>query len=157
MATKVNPIPDGYASVTPYLIVDGGVKALDFYKAAFGATEIMRMEQPNGKLGHAEIRIGNSIIMMADEHPQMGYRGPKALGGTPVSILLYVEDVDTVAAKVVKEGARVLRPVENQFYGDRSGTFEDPFGHVWTVASHVEDIAPEEMKRRVDAVHGDHV
>jgi PhnB protein len=157
MATKVKPIPDGYASVTPYLVVDGGVKALDFYKAAFGATEIMRMEQPNGRLGHAEFRIGNSIIMMADEHPQMGYRGPKALGGTPVSILLYVEDVDTVAAKVVKEGAKVLRPVENQFYGDRSGTFEDPFGHVWTVASHVEDIAPEEMKRRVDALHADHV
>jgi PhnB protein len=153
MANKVKAIPEGYPSVTPYLIVDGAVRALDFYKAAFGATEIMRMAQPNGKLGHAEIRVGNSVIMMADEHPEMGYRGPKALGGTPVSIVLYVNDVDTIAARIVKEGGKVLRPVENQFYGDRSGTFEDPFGHVWTVASHVQDVSPEEMKRRAEALY----
>jgi PhnB protein len=149
MATKA--IPDGYRTATPYLIVKGAADAIDFYKRAFGATELLRMADPQGKVGHAEIKIGDSVIMLADEHPAMGYRGPRALGGSSVSILLYVEDVDEVFERAVKAGARAQRPVMDQFYGDRSGTLEDPFGHVWTVATHVEDVEPEEMKRRAEA------
>jgi PhnB protein len=149
---KVKPIPEGYRSITPYLILDGAAKAIDFYKKAFGATEIMRMESPDGsKIGHAELKIGDSIVMMADEHPQMGYRSPKALGGTPVSLMVYVEDVDTVAKRAVSAGAKELRPVVDQFYGDRSGTFADPFGHVWTISTHVEDVPPAEMEKRAAA------
>ncbi|MBV8910369.1 MAG: VOC family protein [Gammaproteobacteria bacterium] len=144
-------IPDGYATATPYLIVKGAGEAIEFYKRAFGATEILRMADPQGRVGHAEIKIGNSVIMLADEHPSMGYRGPRSLGGSSVNILLYLEDVDRVFERAVKTGARALRPVANQFYGDRSGTLEDPFGHVWTVATHVEDVPPEEMKRRAEA------
>jgi PhnB protein len=150
MAAKVPPVPDGYHSVTPYLIIDGASRAIDFYTTTLGATEVMRVPGPNGKIGHAEIRIGDSHIMLADEHPEMGYRGPKALGGSPVTIALYVEDVDRTVDGAVKAGAKLVRPVENQFYGDRSGTIEDPFGHVWHVATHVEDVAPEEMARRAD-------
>jgi PhnB protein len=149
MATKA--IPDGYRTATPYLIVKGAAEAIEFYKRAFGATEMLRMADPQGKVGHAEIKIGDSVIMLADEHPAMGYRGPRSLGGSSVSILLYLEDVDGVFERAVKAGAKAQRPVTNQFYGDRSGTLEDPFGHVWTIATHVEDVPPEEMKRRAEA------
>jgi PhnB protein len=149
MATK--PIPDGYRTVTPYLIVKGAADAIEFYKRAFGATEMLRMADPQGGVGHAEIKIGDSVIMLADEHPAMGYRSPRSFGGSSVSILLYLEDVDGVFERAVKYGAKAQRPVANQFYGDRSGTLEDPFGHVWTVATHVEDVPPEEMKRRAEA------
>jgi PhnB protein len=149
MATKA--IPEGYTTATPYLIIKGATEAIEFYKRAFGATEMLRMADPQGRVGHAEIKIGDSVIMLADEHPAMGYRSPRALGGSSVSILLYLEDVDTVFARAVKAGAKALRPVTNQFYGDRSGTLEDPFGHLWTIATHVEDVPPEEMKRRAEA------
>ncbi|HXW75680.1 MAG TPA: VOC family protein [Steroidobacteraceae bacterium] len=144
-------IPDGYRTATPYLIVKGAADAIEFYQRAFGATEMLRMADPQGRVGHAEIKIGDSVIMLADEHPAMGYRGPRSLGGSSVSILLYLEDVDSVFERAVKAGAKPQRPVANQFYGDRSGTLEDPFGHVWTVATHVEDVSPEEMKRRAQA------
>lgn len=149
MATK--PIPDGYRTATPYLIIKGAADAIEFYKRAFGATELLRMADPQGRVGHAEIKIGDSVIMLADEHPAMGYRGPRSLGGSSVSILLYLEDVDGVFERAVKAGAKAQRPVADQFYGDRSGTLEDPFGHVWTVATHVEDVSPEEMQRRAEA------
>ena len=149
MATK--PIPEGYRTATPYLIVKGAADAIEFYKRAFGATEMLRMADPQGRVGHAEIRIGDSVIMLADEHPAMGYRSPRALGGSSVSILLYLEDVDAVFERAVNAGAKALRPVTDQFYGDRSGTLEDPFGHVWTIATHVEDVSPEELKRRAAA------
>ena len=152
MATAVKPIPEGYHSATPYLIVNGGANAIEFYKKAFGAKEIMRMPRPDGKIGHAEIKIGDSPIMLADEVPEMGHRSPQSLGGTPVSIMLYVEDVDAVAGKATAAGAKVLRPVENQFYGDRSGTFSDPFGHQWHISTHKEDVSPEEMKKRMAAL-----
>jgi PhnB protein len=149
MAT--NPIPDGYRTVTPYLIIKGAAEAIEFYKRAFGATELLRMADPQGRVGHAEIKIGDSVIMLADEQPAMGYRGPRSLGGSSVSILLYLEDVDAVFERAVRAGARAQRPVADQFYGDRSGTLEDPFGHVWTVATHVEDVPAEEMQRRAEA------
>ena len=144
----VKAIPEGYHSVTPYLIVDGGAAALEFYKKAFGATELFRMPSPGGKIGHAEIRIGDSPIMLADEHPEMNARSPKSIGGSPVSIMLYVEDCDAMAKQAVAAGAREIRPVATQFYGDRSGTFEDPFGHQWHLSTHVEDVSPEELERR---------
>jgi PhnB protein len=147
----VKPIPDGYHTATPYLIVHDGVRALDFYQRAFGATELMRMVGPGGKLGHAEIKIGNSPIMLADEFPEMGARSPQALGGSPVSILLYVEDVDARFHQAIAAGAKVVRPLADQFYGDRSGTLEDPFGHKWTIATHKEDVPPAEMQRRAEA------
>jgi len=144
----VKPIPDGYHTATPYLIVSGAAQAIEFYKKALGATELFRMTTPTGKIGHAEIKIGNSPIMLADEHPEMGARSAKTLGGSPMSLMLYVENVDALAAQAVAAGAKVVRPIQNQFYGDRSGTFEDPFGLSWTIATHVEDVPPEEMKRR---------
>lgn len=145
----VKPIPDGYHSVTPYLIVNDAAKAIEFYKRAFGATELFRMDAPGGKIGHAEIKIGNSPVMLADEHPEMGYRSAKAIGSTPVSLMIYVEDVDSVFPQAIAAGGKELKPLEDQFYGDRSGTLEDPFGHVWTVSTHKEDIPPEEMERRM--------
>ena len=153
MAAKVKPIPDGYHSATPYLIIQGAAAALDFYKKAFGATELMRMAQPDGRIGHAEIRIGDSVIMLADEVPEMSYRGPKSLGGSPVSILLYFEGVDAVVARAVTAGAKLTRPVQDQFYGDRNGVIEDPFGHVWTIATHTEDVSPVEIDRRLAAMN----
>jgi PhnB protein len=147
----VKPIPDGYHTVTPYLIVNGAAKALAFYQQAFGAKELFRMEQPGGKIGHAEFKIGDSPIMLADEFPEMGARSPQSLGGTPVSILLYVENVDQMTEQAVAAGAKILRPLQNQFYGDRSATLADPFGHTWHVATHVEDVSPEEMSKRAEA------
>jgi PhnB protein len=144
-------IPDGYHTATPYLIVKGAAQAIEFYKKVFGATELFRMATPDGSVGHAEIRIGDSVIMLADENPGMGYRSPRSLGGASVSTMLYVEDVDDRFSRAVAAGAKVQRPLANQFYGDRSGTIEDPFGHVWTIATHVEDVPPEEMSRRAEA------
>jgi PhnB protein len=149
--SKVKPVPDGYHSVTPYLIVDGGAKAIDFYKRVFGATERMRMPSPGGKVGHAELTIGDATIMLADEHPELGARGPRAFGGAAVSLHLYVPDVDVTVKAATGAGAKLLRPVENKFYGDRSGTIEDPFGHHWHVSTHVEDVPPAEMARRAAA------
>jgi len=146
MATK--SIPDGYHSVTPYLIVDGAAKAIEFYTKAFGATEVMRMPMPDGRIAHAEIRIGDSHIMLADEQPATGYRGPLSIGGSPVSLMAYVDDVDRTFKQALAAGAREVRAVANQFYGDRTGVLQDPFGHVWSIATHVEDVAPEEMQRR---------
>lgn len=150
----VKPIPDGYHSITPYLIIKGAAQALDFYKKAFGAKELLRMDGPGGAIMHAEIKIGDSPIMLADEYPDMGYVSPQALKGTPVSLLLYVEDVDSVAKQAVAAGAKELRAVQNQFYGDRSGTYADPFGHVWTIATHVEDLGDEEIRKRSAAMAG---
>jgi len=151
MAGKVKPIPKGYHTATPYLIVKEAVNALNFYKRAFDAEELMRVADPSGKVGHAEIKISNSPIMLADEFPEMGYRGPQSLGGSPVSILLYVEDVDAQFNRAVAAGAKVLKPVADQFYGDRSGTLEDPFGHVWTIATHKENLTFEEIRNRAAA------
>lgn len=149
----VRPIPEGYHSITPYLIIKGAAQAIEFYKKAFGAKETFRMEDPKSKkVGHAELRIGDSAIMLADECPDMGYRSPESYGGTPVSIHLYVESVDAVVEQAVRSGAKVERPVKDEFYGDRTGTLRDPFGHVWSVATHKEDISPGEMKRRAETV-----
>jgi PhnB protein len=146
----VKPIPQGYHSVTPYLIVKGAAGAIDFYKKAFGAKEIMRFPGPNNSVAHAEIRIGDSTIMLADEQPN--YRSPEAFGGSPVSLMIYVEDVDKVFDQAVSNGAKSSRPVEDQFYGDRLGTLVDPFGHTWSIATHVEDVSMEEMQRRMSAM-----
>ena len=149
---KVKAVPDGYHNVTPYLIIAGAARALDYYKRVFGATEHMRMPGADGKIGHAEITIGDSMIMLADEHPQMGARAPGAFGGAAVSIMLYVSDVDATVKAAVAEGAKVLQPVEDKFYGDRMGTIEDPFGHHWHVGTHKEDVPPDELKRRAAAL-----
>jgi PhnB protein len=145
---NVNWTPEGYPQVSPYLCVDGASEAIDFYGSVFGATERMRMPAPGGKVGHAELEIGDSLIMLADEFPEMGVRNPKAIGGTPVTITVYVEDVDSVFERAVSAGATSVHAVENKFYGDRSGQFEDPFGHLWSVATHVEDVPPDEMAKR---------
>lgn len=143
----VKAIPEGYEAVTPYLIVKGAARALDFYAQAFGATELMRYED-NGKIGHAEIRIGKGILMLADEHPERGFTAPQSGDSSAVSLMLYVQDVDAVVAKAEKAGATVERPVEDQFYGDRTGGIIDPFGHRWYIATHIEDVSPEEMAER---------
>jgi PhnB protein len=145
----VKPIPDDYPRVTPYLHVDGAAGAIDFYVEVLGATERMRMPGPDGKLGHAELALGNSVIMLADEHPDFGALAPKTVGGTPVTLHVYVEDVDAVHRAAVEAGATERRAPEDQFYGDRSSQFEDPFGHHWNIASHVEDVSPEEMEQRM--------
>jgi PhnB protein len=149
--TKVNPIPDGYHSVTPYLYIDGAASAIDFYKTAFGAVEVMRLAGPDGKIGHAEIKIGDSHVMLADEFPDMGARSPHTIGGTAVGLMVYLPDVDVVVERAVKAGATLERPVENKFYGDRTGGIIDPFGHRWYIATHVEDVPPEEMEKRAAA------
>lgn len=146
----VKPIPEGYPQVVPYLHIDGAGTAIDFYVEVLGASERMRMpgDTPD-KIGHAELQIGDAVVMLADEAPDMDIRGPKTVGGTPVTICVYLEDVDAVMERATKAGARTLRPVENQFYGDRTGTFEDPFGHHWNIMTHVEDVDPDEMQRRM--------
>lgn len=149
--SPVKAVPDGYHSITPYLIVHDATAALDYYAKAFGAKELFRMPGPDGKIGHAEITIGDSPIMLADEFPDMGARSPRSIGGSPVSLMLYIEDVDAVIARAVAAGGTLSRPIENRFYGDRSGTVIDPFGHEWTVSTHVEDVPPDEMARRAAA------
>ncbi|HVR38024.1 MAG TPA: VOC family protein [Thermoanaerobaculia bacterium] len=149
----VKAIPEGYHSVTPYLSIDGAAEAIEFYKRAFGASEIMRFDAPGGKIGHAEIRIGDSPLMLADEYPEMNFRGPKSYGGTSVNLMIYVEDVDSFVARAVEAGASLERPVKDEFYGDRSGTVKDPYGHVWHIATHKEDLSADEMKKRAEAAH----
>jgi PhnB protein len=149
---KAKPIPEGYHSVTPYLVVKGAAAAIDYYKKAFGATELFRMPMPGGKIGHAEIKIGNSPVMLADEHPEMGAVAPQP-PGSPVGLMIYCEDVDTVFKRAIAAGGKVERDVKDQFYGDRSGTLTDPFGHKWTVATHKEDVSSEEMQKRMAALH----
>jgi PhnB protein len=148
--SPVLPIPEGYPRLSPYLCVDGAARAIQFYVDVLGATERMRMDGPDGRIGHAELSLGDSVIMLADEYPDMGILSPTRLGGTAVTLHAYVEDVDAVFDKALAAGAKSLRAVENQFYGDRSGQFEDPFGHRWNVASHVEDVDAEEMARRAE-------
>ena len=148
----VKAIPDGYHSATPYLIVDGAARAIDFYTRAFGAKELMRIPAPGDRVGHAEIKIGDSVIMLADEHPEIQARGPQHYGGSPVSILLYVADVDALFKQAVAAGGTEVRPVADQFYGDRSGTLKDPFGHSWHLSTHKEDVSPEELNRRMAAL-----
>ncbi len=150
----VKPIPDGYPRVTPYLIVDDADSAIDFCISVLGAEERMRMPAPGDKVGHAELAIGESLIMLADEFPDMGARSPRSVGGSPVTIHVYVEDADATVALAVKAGATTTRPVEDKFYGDRGGEFLDPYGHRWSIASHVEDLFPEEMQRRMGAMPG---
>lgn len=147
---EVQPVPEGYPRVTPYLIVDGASAAMEFYTQALGASERMRMPGPEGTVGHAEMAIGDSVIMLADGDPDMDVRDPRSVGGTSVILHVYVEDVDACVQRAVAAGARLVQAVEDKFYGDRSGQFEDPFGHHWSVASHVEDVTPEEMARRAD-------
>jgi PhnB protein len=148
MMSKVHYIPKGYNSITPYLIIKGAAEAIEYYKKVFGATEVMRMPGPSGRIGHAELKIGDSNVMLADEFPEMDYRSPVTLGSSPVSMLLYVEDADSTVERAVANGAKILKPVQDQFYGDRMGSIKDPFGHLWSIATHTEDVSPEQMKER---------
>ena len=147
----VKPIPDGYRTLTPYLIVADGAGAISFYERVFGAKLKLKLDGPGGKLGHAELEIGDSVVMLADEFPEHLAYAPGHFGGSPVTLHLYVEDVDTVVARATGAGATLKRPIENQFYGDRSGTFVDPFGHVWHISTHIEDVSPDEMRTRMEA------
>jgi PhnB protein len=146
---EVKPIPDGYPRVSPYLHIDGAQKAMEFYSNVFGTTERVRMAGPDGRIGHAELDLGDSLIMLSDEAPEMGAKAPTAYGGSPVTIAVYVDDVDATFDRAIEAGATTVRPVENQFYGDRTADFDDPFGHRWHIATHVEDVPPEEMERRM--------
>jgi PhnB protein len=154
MADNTKFIPEGYHSVTPYLYVGDAARAIDFYQKVFGAKELFRMDAPGGKIGHAEIMIGDSHIMLADEFPEMSERSPQTIGGSSVGLLLYVQDVDAVAESAVSAGGKLLEPLEDKFYGDRMGKLEDPFGHIWAIATHTEDVSPEELQKRVAAMHG---
>lgn len=147
--SSVKPIPDGYRSITPYLFIKGAAQAIDFYKKVFGAKERMLMPGTNGRIGHAELEIGDSLIMLADEHPEVGALSPQTVGGSSNSLHLYVDNMDAVIEKAVSAGAKVTRPAKDEFYGDRIGTFTDPFGQIWSVATHIEDVSPEEMKNRM--------
>lgn len=152
MSESVKAIPEGYEGVTPYLVCKNAESAIDFYTRAFGAVELFRIGSP-GMVGHAELKIGKAVIMLADEHPDVGALSPQTIGGTAVTLMFYVEDVDTFSEKAVSEGLKVIKPVTDQFYGDRSGMFEDPFGHKWSIATHKEDVSPEEMNRRASAMY----
>ncbi len=151
---KVSYVPEGYNSITPYLIIKGAAQAIEYYKKVFGATEVVRMDGPDGKVGHAELKIGDSRIMVADENPSMGqgHASATSIGASPVSLYLYLPDVDRVIQRAAAEGAKILKPVQDQFYGDRSGFIQDPFGHLWGVATHIEDVAPKDMKERMKKV-----
>lgn len=155
-SSKVSYLPKGYSTIIPYLIIKDAVKALEFYKKIFGATEQTRFEMPGGKIGHVELRIGDSLIMLADEFPEMGARSPQTLGGSPVSLTLYVENVDDVIERAVAAGAKIEHPIENKFYGDRMGSIIDPFGHSWSIGTHIEDVSPEEMHRREATMRAKH-
>jgi PhnB protein len=150
--SKVPHIPKGFNTITPYLVIKGAAQAIDYYKNVFGATVLVRMDGPNGTVGHAELQIGDSRIMLADENPQMGHKSATTIGASPVSLYIYLPDVDRVVEKAVAEGAKLQRPVQDQFYGDRSGFIQDPFGHLWGVATHIEDVSPQEMKERMKKV-----
>lgn len=154
MSTPVKAIPDQYPTATPYLACSGAAKALEFYQQAFGAVEIMRMPMPDGRIGHAEVRIGKSVIMLADEFPEMGFKSPSTLGGSPVTIHIYVEDVDAFVEKAVAAGAKITQPLQDKFYGDRSANLVDPFGHSWMFATHKEDVSPEELAKRAAELFG---
>jgi PhnB protein len=154
MSNSVKAIPAGFEAATPYLCVKGAAKAIEFYKEVFGAVEMMRMGDADGRIVHAEIKIGAAPIMLADEFPEMGVVSPETLGGSPVTIHIYFEDVDAIAERAIAAGAKILRPVEDQFYGDRAGKIQDPFGHIWSIATHKEDLSPEEMERRAAAMFG---
>jgi len=151
MANQVRPIPEGYHTVTPYLICDRAADAIEFYKQAFGAEEVVKMPGPNGKVMHAEIKIGDSFIMLADENPEAGAKSAKTYGGSPIGILLYVENCDAVVGAAVSAGAKITRPLKDEFYGDRAATVVDPFGHTWNVHTHIKDVSPEEMKKAMQA------
>ncbi len=152
---KISAIPKGYNSVTPCLTINNAAQAIDFYKTVFGAKEVMRMAKPNGKIGHAELKIGDTKIMLADEYPEMDIRGPEAFGGTPVGIHIYIKNVDQIVEKAVSAGANVKRPPENMFYGDRSATLVDPYGHVWHVSTHIEDVSKAQMRKRAAELFGE--
>lgn len=152
MSNNVHYQPEGYHTATPYLVIDGAARAIEYYAKAFGATEVMRMNLPGGKVGHAEIQIGDSRIMLSDESEEWGTRGPASIGGTPVSIMLYVADSDAVFAQAISAGGKELMPVQDQFYGDRSGTLVDPFGHKWHISTNKERVPPEELKKRLEAM-----
>lgn len=154
MAKKAAAIPKGYHTVTPSLFVAGAAKAIDFYKKALGAEELMRFPGPDGKIMHAEIKVGDSIIMLADEMPDMGGRSPKSIGGTPVSFFVYGENVDAAWKRAVDAGAREVQPLADQFWGDRTGCLEDPFGHHWWLAQHLEDLTPEQIQKNAEAYFG---
>ena len=155
MSEIVQAIPAGYHSVTPYLLIRGAADAIAFYQKAFGAVEVMRLQGPDGRIGHAEIVIGDSHVMIADEHPELDFLGPQSRGGTSVTMLVYVQDVDHVFSQAIEAGATELRPVYDQFYGDRSGTVVDPWGHVWSLATRIEDVAAEEVQRRFQELFGE--
>jgi PhnB protein len=148
----VQAIPTGYAGVTPYLVVRDAARMLDFYKKAFGATEVLRLAAPGGRIGHAEIKIGEGMVMLADESPEMGHKSPLTVGGTPITLMFYVPDVDAKFGKAIAAGAEVKHPLKDQFYGDRSGTLTDPSGHIWTIATHTEDVSADEMDKRMKAM-----
>ncbi len=150
--SKISYIPKGYNTITPYLVIKGAAKAIEYYKNVFGATVVERMDSPDGRVGHAELQIGDSRIMLADENPSMGDRSAESIGASPVSLYVYIPDCDQVVEKAVAGGAKILKPVQDQFYGDRSGFIQDPFGHLWGVATHVEDVSPQEMKERMKKV-----
>ncbi|HEX3251366.1 MAG TPA: VOC family protein [Pyrinomonadaceae bacterium] len=151
----VKPIPEGYHTLTPYLVIDGAAQAIEYYKKAFGATELFRMEH-EGKIGHAEMKIGDSPFMLADGFAEQGHKDPKVLGGSPVGLMIYVDDVDTIYKQAIDAGGTEVKALQDQFYGDRSGTLTDPFGHVWTVATHKEDVSPEEIDKRLKAMAAGH-
>ena len=150
----VKPIPDGYQAVQPYLIVDGAARAIEFYTTVLGAAERMRFDAPGGRIGHAELTVGGSVIMLADEHPEIGAVGPRTVGGSPVGLMVYLPDVDAAVERALAAGAKLVTPAEDKFYGDRTATIEDPFGHKWYLSTHVEDVPPEEIARRAAALHG---
>jgi PhnB protein len=152
--SPVKPVPDGYARLTPYICVDGADQAIAFYTSVFGAVERMRMPADDGRVGHAELLFGDAVLMLSDEYPELDVRAPTSIGGTATTLSIYVDDVDAVVARALAAGARVLRPIQDQFYGDRSGQIRDPFGHRWSIATHIEDVPPEEMQRRAEAAAG---